>query len=254
MSFGVLTAYRADIIIWTLVEAAVPLVSLAVWFSASSQNTLALSNTQVVTYFILVFFVSLITRSWVSFFLTQEILDGSIAKYLIKPFTVFWEHIADNITVKIPRLIIPGVALVFALYLFPQIFAPEIFNISRALLFLISIALASVLAFVFDAIFASLAFWIEDAFQIVAFQNVLSHIGSGALIPFALMPNWLFAALYWLPFRYMLSAPIEILMNTEHGQSAALLIQIQCLWIAVSLTILVFTWRRGVKRYVVPGQ
>lgn len=254
MTWGQLLAYRADVLIWTFVEAMTPLVTLAIWFSVAASGQFVFTQQETLTYYILIFFVRSTTRSWVSFFLAQEILTGEIVKYLVRPISVFWEHIADNLTVKLLRLLPPTILLGLALWQVPHVFAPEIFDPQRMLYFILSLMLAMVLSFVFDAIFATLAFWIEDSFQISAFQMIFQEFATGIMIPFAVMPSWLFATLGWLPFRYMVSAPIEILMGQAVNTTVASLLTIQAAWIAVSLGMLSVLWRAGLRQYTVPGQ
>jgi ABC-2 type transport system permease protein len=254
MMWGTNLAYRADVFLWTLTEAATPLVTLAIWFAVAKNGTFVLTPEETLTYYIFIFFVRSVTRSWASFFLSQEILNGDIVRYLIKPLSVFWEHIADNITTKIFRLLVPAILLAFVLWQKPEFFSSTIFDGTRVMLFVASLLLATILSFVFDAIFATLAFWVEDSLQISAFQFVFGEFATGILIPFAAMPIWLFTALSWLPFRYMVSAPIELLMNQVSGARIAPLFITQLIWIGVSLGILRILWKQGTKNYAIPGQ
>lgn len=254
MTLGVMLAYRTDVFIWTFVELMTPLVALAIWFSVASGGTSVFTSQETLTYYILIFLVRSATRSWVSFFLSQEILKGDLVKYLVRPMSVFWEHIADNITVKALRLALPVTLFAIVLWQFPDLFSPAIFEPARIGLFAASLLLAIILSFVFDAIFATLAFWVEDSLQISAFQFIFHEFASGVIIPFAVMPGWLLATLGWLPFRYTVSAPVEILMGKVVGMSAVTLFTVQSMWIVISLGILIVAWRAGLRQYTVPGQ
>jgi ABC-2 type transport system permease protein len=247
-------AYRNDVLLWTVAEAMVPLVALAVWMTVATGGNIALTPRETFTYYVLIFFARAITNAWVSFFLSQEILNGKIVADLVRPVWPFWRFIAENVTVKAVRLSIPLVLLLLTLGVAPQLFATEVFNVSRSFLAALSILLAMVLTFVFDSLFGLLAFWLEDSFQIAQFQGVLNFIASGILIPFAAMPPLLLSIFGWLPYRAMISTPVEIMMGQTNGYSTAQLITLQLVWLAIFIVVAVVMWQRGLRRYAVPGQ
>lgn len=247
-------AYRTDILIWTLTEGMVPLVALALWFTVSQQGVLALSPQETLTYYVAIFFVRSITNTWVSFYLTQEILNGTLVQFLTRPISIFWKHIAENLTVKVIRLLFPTVILVTTLVAVPNLFSSQIFEPYNLTLFFLSLLGAMILAFTFDAIFAMIAFWIEDAFQVIQFQFIFREIATGVLIPFAVMPHWLFNLLAYLPFRYTVSAPVEILLGQVTGSEIAHVFAIQAIWFCVSFLLAKILWKKGLKRYAIPGQ
>ncbi len=254
MTMSQLMAYRADVVIWTLVEAMEPLISFAVWFAVARTGGIAMTPQETIMYFMLIFFVNSATNSWVSFFLTQEILSGQLVKYLTKPISVFWEHIADNLTTKILRLGVPAVLIMITVGIKPDLFSFQMLSPLQIVLFLGSLLLAIVLAFSFDALFAMLAFWIEDAFQVIQFQMIFRQLASGVFIPFAVMPPLLFDSLRWLPWRYMVSAPVEILLGQIEASRIPELFIVQLVWIVFSVGLLSVLWRVGLRHYAIPGQ
>ena len=254
MSAGVNLTYRFDIFIWTLAEAAVPLVTLGIWYTVSRQGVLSISPQETITYFIFIMFARSATNTWVGFFLSREILSGELARFLVRPLSVFWEHMADNLTVKVFRLGIPALILLVLLVIRPVWLAPAVYEPVHLVLFVVSLLLGMILAFTFDAIFALFAFWLEDANQILRFQHMLWQIATGILIPYAVMPPFLFLTLRWLPFRYMVSVPVELLLGQIPAHAAPAFMGGQIGWIAISATLVWWLWQRGLQRYAVPGQ
>lgn len=254
MLVGVNLSYRFDILIWTLAEVSLPAVALAIWYAAARQNAIAISPQDTITYFLFIMFVRSATNTWVGFFLAREILTGEVVKFLVRPISVFWEQIADNLTVKILRLGLPALLLIGLVLWRPAFMSPSIYEPAKALLFVASLILGIILSFAFDAIFAMLAFWLEDAHEVIRFQRVFYHIATGIFIPYAVMPPLLFATLQWLPFRYMISVPVELLLGQIPSRSGLTMLGIQAGWIIVSCLAVSWMWRRGLKRYAVPGQ
>lgn len=254
MMWSVNLYYRGDVFIWTLTEAITPLIALAIWFTVTTQGNAVVSPRDTLTYYILAMLVMTATASWVSYFLTQAILDGEIIKYLVRPASAFWEQITDNLITKSLRLVIPIPVVIIIFVLFPQWFSSSIYDHSRIALAILSIALGAVIAFVVDSILATLAFWLEDVHQIIGYHYLLWTIGSGVLIPYIFLPETIKTILSFLPYRYIVSAPIEILVASSSTTPAITLIAIQIAWIVGLTLILKFLWQRGLKRYAIPGQ
>lgn len=254
LAWSITLTYRGDVFLWTLTEAIAPLIALAVWITATSQSDGILQPRDTVTYYILSMLIIIATAAWTSYFLTQEILDGTLVKNLIRPISVFWEHIADNIVVKSLRLALPLPVAIAVFWLSPQWFSSSIYDASRITLAILSILLGAAISFVADAILATLAFWIEDAQQIIAYHYLLWTVGSGVLIPYIFLPEVARTALSFLPYRYIVSAPLEILVTQASTSTPFFLISMQLAWLFGLTIILRVLWLKGLKRYAIPGQ
>ena len=152
------------------------------------------------------------------------------------------------------KLLIPLPILLLVIARFPQFFSPAIFEPRHLVLFLISLLLAALLAFVLDMHFGVLAFWLADATQLRRYKDILQQATSGILIPLAFLPATIKPIFAALPFRYIISAPAEILLGQAEGTAALHLLLIQATWTGVLLLTLTLLWRRGLKIYAVPGQ
>jgi len=73
------------------------------------------------------------------------------------------------------------------------------------------------------------------------------------VMPLSLLPPSFAAIAGWLPFRFMLSAPVELMTRSlDRGQIAALLGG-QLAWAAITLATALAVWRAGVKRFEAVG-
>jgi ABC-2 type transport system permease protein len=78
---------------------------------------------------------------------------------------------------------------------------------------------------------------------------------SGYLLPLSLMPGWLRTAADWLPFRFMLAVPVEVVTSRSLGAGgAAELVLAQWIWAAGVLALALTIWRAGVRRFEAVGQ
>ncbi len=254
MEWSRIIQYRTDAFLWMFAEAAMPLISLAIWYTVATSSTRGPTPTEVLTYYILVMFVKIMTDSWNGAFLARDILSGEVVKLLVKPMAVVWHGIVNNILEKIFKLLLPIAVFSLALVTFSDAFAPAIYQPVNVLLGLLSLGLAIPLGFMIDEVIGYMAFWLENVFQIRRYKMMLESVASGLLIPFAFMPPLAVSLLGYLPFRYVISAPAEILAGNTVAASPITVIGIQASWVAAMILLARFLWMKGLRRYAVPGQ
>ena len=254
LQWSVVLQYRTDAFLWLAAETAVPLIALAIWYAVAASAEQALSTSDVLFYYVAVIFIKLATDAWNGAFLARDILNGEIVKDLIRPLPVHWRFVSENIAEKVFTITVPALVFTLLFILFPAAFMQVEIQPTNALVFFCSLALAFVLSFVIDHIIGTFAFWLEDAHQIRRYKIMLESIATGILIPFAFMPPALATALSFLPFRYIVSAPAEILTGQPVGLSISTLLLIQLVWVTAATSLLVVLWHRGLKRYAIPGQ
>lgn len=246
--------HRTDAILWMMAESIIPLISLALWLTVSQNSSSAPAPRDVLTYYLIVIIIKLVTDVWNGVFLANTILNGEIVTKLIRPFAVIWYDIANNVVEKLLKSSISVPVIVLFFVLKPDYFSPAIYGLKNILLFLLSLMLAFILAFTMDMIIGMLAFWLEDVIQIRRYKYLFESVASGLLIPFAFMPAFFVNTLGFLPFRFIISAPAEILTQQTVGISTATIIILQVLWIIVAIIMAVVLWHKGLKRYAPPGQ
>lgn len=254
MEWSLLLQYRIDLILWTASETIMPLVSLAIWYTVAAASPAGPSQREVFTYYIFIMFIMIITNAWAGFFLSREILEGEIVQFLTRPLSVFWKYIVNNVVEKTVKLLIPLPLLFVAVAVFRHYFAPAIFQTSHLALFIVTLLIAVVLHFNIDMVFGVLAFWLEDAMQIRHYNEMLASIASGVMIPFAFMPQSARFIFSFLPFRYYISLPVDLLLGQIDTTLIPLLIAYQITWAIGSAVLLTILWKRGLRRYAPPGQ
>lgn len=254
MKWSEVLQYRGDLVLWTFAIAITPLVSLAVWYAVATSTQSAQDPRDILTYYILVMLLGIATASWQGFELIQEILSGAIVRYLIRPLSMFWIRIAGTIVTKILQLSVPVLTFCGVLLIFPHWFSSALFKVEHLLLFIPSLLLAITISFIMDMTIGTMAFWLEDAQELQSYRFLLMQVASGILVPFAVMPPAARDVLGSLPFRYIISAPAEIILGQAEGTAALALLAYQALWVVVLALLLAFVWKRGLKIYAAPGQ
>jgi ABC-2 type transport system permease protein len=102
-------------------------------------------------------------------------------------------------------------------------------------------------------IIASCGFWIGRTWALNETWSIAVAALSGWLFPLALVPAWIGEASAVLPFRYMLSLPVELLAGDVRGGEAAAALLIGVAWLAAFTLAMLALWRRGLKVYEAHG-
>jgi ABC-2 type transport system permease protein len=245
--------YRGAFFVFMVNTVVAPLVSLLVWLTVSEQGvSLPYDRSQLVTYYVLLSVVSMLTGTWQASFLAEDIRLGSLSKWLLRPCSFVAHWIGNNVGEKVVKLplLLPLAGLV-ALAFRADMRLPA--DPRAWLLFALCLPLAAALAFLLDFVTGLSAFWIQDVKGLDRVRRLVSGFLAGQFVPLALFPPALLPLLEALPFRYTLSFPLEVLTGSLSAEATArgLLWQIgYCLglWACYRLV-----WHFGLKSYAAPG-
>lgn len=210
----VTAAYRAAFFAMMVTIVIQPIVSLLVLLTVQSQGAaLPFDRSQLITYYMMLGLVAMLTGTWASGYVAEGIRDGGVSDTLLRPAPYILHYITNNIGEKVIKLplmlpVIAVIALVFRDDLrLPSAPLPW-------LLFAVALPLAAATAFLLDFVIGSLAFWITDVSGLIRFKNLLSGLLAGQFVPLAFFPPSAAGLLEAQPFRYTLSFPLELLAGT----------------------------------------
>ncbi len=243
--------YRGDLFLFTLSGITQPIINIFVWLSISGSVATPLTKIEFIQYFILVIIIGTWTSAWAGQFISSDIRLGKISPYLLKPASFVYHQIANNLGEKIIKTI----------YLLPfVIFLILSFNSKLPLAdyfhwisFLTAIIISTLLLFIVDVCIGFGAFWLDDTTAIFEFFGISMFFFSGKFIPLAIMPKIIQQISEILPFRYMLSFPIEIFLGKLSTKEIFSGLIIQSVWLIVAIVIYKLSWSNGLKRYSASG-
>jgi ABC-2 type transport system permease protein len=96
----------------------------------------------------------------------------------------------------------------------------------------------------------ALAFFLTQTMAIANLYFGLFSLFSGYLMPLDLLPRPIAIVAAWLPFRFMLSVPVELMtIRSLDGTRLFELLGGQLAWAAILLAVALALWRAGVKRF-----
>ena len=113
--------------------------------------------------------------------------------------------------------------------------------------------LAWALRFFWGYWLALLAFWATRADALLVLQDSLIFLLAGQVAPIALLPGAMQQAARWLPFRYMIGFPVEVLTGKLAAGELWSGLALQGGWLLVALALSALVWRAGSRNYTAIG-
>ncbi|THV38532.1 ABC transporter permease [Glycomyces buryatensis] len=179
-----------------------------------------------------------------------RILDGLVAIDLTKPVDFqrarASEYVGSMASV-VPTAVLGTVAAWF--WFDPQ---PPV-SATAAVLTAVSILFIFPLAFEISYLSVLLCFWTRRYHGIQWAKDGFLTFFSGMMVPLALMPGWLQAVSWSLPFAHFTATPSSIYLGRVGTAGALGLIALELAWVVAMWVIARLIWRRAVKKVTIHG-
>lgn len=251
IGFSSAVAYRAEFLVWILATNT-PLIMLLVWSAVAKEAPLGrLGEGEIGAYFLAVLIVRLLTGSWVVWDLVYEIRQGQIGMRLLRPIHPFLSFAMENVAaIPMRALVSLPVAVAALLWLGAgQLTSDPLGWVA----FPISLAGAWLITFFTMAAIGSLGLLWESSLSLYQLWLGAFFLLSGYTIPLELFPSWLGGAVRWLPFRFLLSFPVEVLLGLVDREGMAWGLAAQAGYAVAFSWLALRIWRVGLRRYSAYG-
>ena len=181
-------------------------------------------------------------------FISREIYDGSLNKYLLYPIGIFKYKAATYLANSGFYLL-----QLFLILIVYQVFfgSKEVFQFDFFYFILfVLVTIVSSLSFYYS--FCSvefLAFWFDNVWSLGVILRFGTSFLGGALIPLTFFPNWAQTLLAYTPFPYLITFPMETLTGKLSYEEFLTQFSISICWLVVFFFIAKFIWNRGKYKY-----
>ena len=248
--FAEAVAYRAEFLIW-MFSTNMPLVMLAIWAAAARSGPVGgYSQQGFAAYYLCALLVRLMTGAWVVWELTMEIRQGTLALRLLRPIHPLLQWSADNIAAIPMRGVVALPVTAILLWVARGELSHRWFD---WLLLLPALAGAWLIYFLVQAIIGTIALRFESAASLFTAWLGFSNILSGYLVPLDLFPRAVRDAAQWLPFRFQLSYPVELMLGRWNHEQALQLLGVEWIYVAFFFLCTRTAWRAGLRYYAAYG-
>ena len=228
-----------------------PLVAMFVWMAAAGDgNVGGIQRSVFVAYYLVLILVNQLTYSQTNWTVGDIIREGIFNHWLIRPLSPLYQILSSEIAGKVVYLIFTISILSVLIILLKPTFT---FSSNQFLLFWLTLLLAWALRFLWGLWIAMLAFWATRADALLALQNSLVFIFSGMIAPVAILPGFIQSLAQFLPFRYMVGFPVEILTANLTNQQILFGLTVQIIWLSIAALLSWVVYKKGLQRYSAIG-
>jgi ABC-2 type transport system permease protein len=247
VGFSEAVAYRAEMLVWVLATT-MPLVMMALWTAVARDAPMGrFGETEFVAYFLATFIVRQLTGSWAAWQMNFEVRQGTLSMRLLRPLSpvVAWaiEHLA-----AVPLRMI--VAIPIALIMLATVGGGHLPSTFLGwVMWLVAVVGGWSITFLVGICIGALSFFMEQSLKIMDVWLALYFVFSGYMIPVELFPGWIQPVVEWLPFRYQIGLPVELLTGRYGLADAGWMLLRQWAMVAGFGTLAWVLWRAGLKRF-----
>jgi ABC-2 type transport system permease protein len=246
-------AYRGALVIWLLGLVIQPVVYLVVWttVAASRGGTVGgFSASDFASYFIVLMVVNQLTFSWHMGVMEWRIREGLFSPLLLRPVHPIHNDVAENLTFKLLTSSVVLPTAVLLLIAFRGSLDPDPWTVAA---FVPALVLAMALRFLIEWTLALAAFWMTRVAAVNEAYFVVVLFLSGQIAPLGLLPPVIQLIATLLPFRWMVSFPVEVLLGRVAPLETLIGLGAQIAWIVVAVILLRILWATGIRRYSAVG-
>ncbi len=251
--FKMMTVYRFEMAITLIVGPLSILVFYFLWQAIYANTGVDIIRGftfhQLVTYYIVSWFVGILSYTHIEDSLRHEVRHGRIIRDLVKPINYIWLHFFTTIGHRLYAVIIEVIPLFIIAFVF---FAVKV-NLSYLPLFILSVLFAAILTYLISAIVGMSAFWLIHNRGIIKIKRILLYFISGAVLPLTFFPQWFQNLSFYMPFQYLTFVPINIWLAKYTIPQAFQFLGIQIGWILIFYLLCIFVWKSAIKKVTAVG-
>ena len=251
VGFAEAVAYRAEMLVWML-STTMPLVMLSLWNAVAADAPVGrFGQAEFTTYYLLMFICRQLTGAWAAWQMNYEVRTGALSRRLLKPISPIATYAVENLAALPLRSLVAVPMAVIALFAI----AKGTLASDGRYWALVPLALAGgwMITFLINIAIGALSLYMESSLKIMEVYFTLFAVFSGYLIPVELFPPFLRAAVEWLPFRFQVGLPVELVTNAHSFPEALRLVGVQWAWVVGLGVGTAALWKNGLKRYAAYG-
>lgn len=255
VEFATMVQYRIEMALWALWGVAYPAVAIAVWSAAAAAGSNAgaiqgFGPREFAAYFLLTMIVGHCITAWDLYEMGGMVQSGSMSAKLLRPVLPIWESLAANLGFKVITLtlLIPLWGVI-ALLTRP---AADV-TITGLVAGILATVLGAAVNFLWGYTVGLSAFWVTRTDAISEAWFAAGLFVGGRMAPLSLLPEALQWAAAFLPFKWIVWFPAEVLMGRVRGAEIWLGVGMQAFWLIGGMVLFPVIWRRALRQYTAVG-
>lgn len=248
-------AYRLNFSLWRIRIVMNLFVTYFLWLAllGSRSSIFSYTKEQIITYILGTAFIGNMVFSSRSASIGDEINNGDLSNYLIKPINYFTYWFFRDLGDKTMNLSFAFFEFILIFLIFKPIFFIQT-NLIYIILFLFSLFLSILILFLFNVLIGLLGFWVDQVWPLRFIFIIIIQFFAGSLFPLDILPKPLFLIFNFSPFPYLLYFPMKIYLGNLTFTNIFSGFLISIFWFFILLRIVNFLWHKGLKNYSAQGR
>lgn len=247
--------YRLNFILWR-VRMSIRLLVIYFLWQAIFQNRgiiYGYDRSQMMTYILLSQVVGTFVQSTKTQDVGNEIQQGNLTNWLLRPINYFQYLISRDIADKLLNLCFACMEItLISMILRPQLALPQ--DPLRIIMFIFAVIIGVCLFFCLSLLLGLFSFWTFESWAPRFLFIMISEFLSGGLFPLDILPPLIYKSLLILPFPYLLYFPLEIFIGKFSYGQIVVYFMVGFFWITISGVLLKLIWQKGMKVYTAEGR
>jgi len=248
-------AYRLSFLMWRIRTIFTFLTIFYFWSSVIPQNNslFGYSHSQMLTYVFGITIIGIFVFSSSTNSVGEEINDGNLSNFLLKPINYFSYWLTQDLGDKIVNLAFTIIELlILFLLLRPPIFLQK--DLVTILLTVFAGLIAAITYFFINMLMGFIAFWNPEIWAPRFIFFVLLGFFAGQYFPLDILPKPVFEFFQLLPFAYLLYFPVKVYLGQLVFGQVVQGFAVGIGWSIVIFFIMIFVWKRGLRSYSAQGR
>lgn len=196
--------------------------------------------------------LSLLYSDQCAYCIAEKVNKGTFAVDLLRPIHFLKLQFIEVTGEIAANFLIKGVPITIFLFVMYHNILKEI-SLIYGVLGILAIILAFLFYMMLYTILGLLAFWLYEIWPFTRLMNDTIRFLSGSFIPIALFPVWLSAPIRILPFRYLYSFPIELILKGSQCGNIGWNFVALILWDLLIGAVMLIVYKKALFRCVVQG-
>jgi ABC-2 type transport system permease protein len=180
--------------------------------------------------------------------IAREIREGTLKRYLLQPIDMIGYLVTYRIAHKVTYIITSFIPYALLFFLCRPFFDgfPDPTTFAA---YLVSLVLAFVVGFFFEASVGMVGFWFLEVTSLLYIVMTLNFFISGHMLPLDLLPEPWASLLKMMPFQYMAYFPAVVFLGKVRGTDLVLQLLAELFWAVFFMVLARGLFRLGLRRY-----
>lgn len=248
--------YRADFIL-NMISVVFPIIIQVSLWTAIFNNTAhgviyGYTYTQMLMYAFMAGLVSKLVSTGFEYEVNEDIKNGGLNKYIVKPVGYFPYRLCCFAGSKIFASVII-LAFIIGIVIMSSLVWGYALQVLRLAVFLVALLLALLLNFLIYFCISMAGFWFSEVARLFGTINIILIIISGGIFPLDIFGSKVMEVVNLLPFKYTMQFPVDILNGKLLQSNIIEGFIVQSLWICLMVLLSIKLWKTGLKKYIAVG-